>query len=99
MNYKEYLEKLKKKDGINLGAYTTGDFTLYLFLIFGAMAIGRIYGKILLALFTLSSLALALLFIPVIFRFKKENSNSISYQLFWLSVFLGTIAFLMMISS
>ncbi|WP_456471545.1 hypothetical protein [Methanocaldococcus sp.] len=102
MDYNKYqktLEKEKHGDGISLGAFMTGDFTLYTLFIFGAMAIGRVYGKTLMTIFTLSALAFSLLVFPLIFKFKRENSNNISYQLFWLSVFLGAMAFIIVLSS
>ncbi|ACX73556.1 MAG: hypothetical protein GXN95_05590 [Methanococci archaeon] len=96
MDYNKFQKDLEKEghgDGITVGAFFTGEFTLYLLFIFGALIIGRVYGKTLMTLFGLSALAFSLSTFPIIFQFKKENSNAINYQLFWLSVFLGAIAF------
>ncbi|XRP97278.1 hypothetical protein ACO3UB_01800 [Methanocaldococcus sp. 16A] len=96
MDYDDFQKKLDKEehgDGITVGAVFTGEFTLYLLFIFGALIIGRVYGKTLMTLFGLATLAFSLAISPLIFKFKEENSNAINYQLFWLSIFLGAIAF------
>ncbi len=96
MDYDKFQKELNKDshgDGITVGAVFAGEYTLYLLFIFGSIIIGRIYGKTLMTLFGLATLAFSLSVSPLIFKFKKENSNAINYQLFWLSIFLGAIAF------
>ncbi len=75
----------------------TGDMLLYLSFIFGAISLGKMYGVSLMTFFGLFALGLALSFKSIVMNFKKENSNAINCQLFWISIFFGVLAFIMML--
>ncbi|ENN96592.1 hypothetical protein J422_01480 [Methanocaldococcus villosus KIN24-T80] len=98
MDYDKLLKRLKDKDGITVGAYYTGDWSLYLMFIFGSIIVGRIYGNTMMVIISLMSLALLFSVPSLIFHFKKENSNNINTQLFWFSIFLGALALIIFIA-
>ncbi|MCS3900706.1 hypothetical protein [Methanococcus voltae] len=95
MSYDKYGKELDKKkhgDGVSVGAVLTAEFTLYGFIVLLAVMIFRIYSNVLYGLIGISLTALLLSQLPLVFKFEKENSNDISTQLFWLSMFCGGIS-------
>ncbi|WP_423792454.1 hypothetical protein ACPB8Q_06940 [Methanocaldococcus indicus] len=75
----------------------TGNYLLYILFIFGALSIGKIYGISLAIFIGLIVVGISLSYKPIVKIFKKENNNSLNNQLFWISIFLGVIAFILFI--
>ncbi|WP_459201460.1 hypothetical protein [Methanococcus sp. CF] len=90
-DFKKEMDEQNHGDGISVGAVLTAEFTLYGFLILSLYIILRVYGNPLLVLIGLLVIGLAYSWMPLIFKFQKENSNDVNNQLFWLSMFSGIL--------
>ena len=95
MKYDEFQNDMEKKghgDSTSVGAGLTGELTLYGFLVMSVLLLSRVFSDILFAVMGVSVIGIALSFMPVLFKFDKENSNHINMQLFWLSIFVGVLS-------
>ena len=95
MKYDEFqkrMEQEKHGDGISVGAGLTGELTLYGSLVMCFILLFRLYSDVLFAFMGVSIIGLGLSVMPLLFKFSKENSNSINMQMFWISIFAGLLS-------
>lgn len=95
MAYDKFQKEMSDKkhgDGISVGAGYTGEFTLYGSLVISVFLLARVFDDILFALIGASILGIALSWRPLLFKFQKENSNEITNQMFWISMFCGALS-------
>jgi len=101
MNYDRFKKEMDKEicgDSIFTGAGLTGEFILYGFLVVCLFLLSRVFGKVLLAMVGILAVGMGLQAIPMVFKFRKENSNNIALQLFWISMLLGAISMIIFIT-
>lgn len=96
--FKREMEREGSGDSVSVGAGLTGELILYSFLVTGLFLLSRIFGKVLLATVGILAIGIGLHMMPMVFRFKRENSNHIVLQLFWISIFLGAISMIIFIA-
>ena len=101
MDYDRFKREMEKEicgDSIFTGAGLTGEFIIYGFLVVGLFLLFRVFEKVLLAIVGLLAIGIGLQVMPMVFKFKRENSNNIVLQLFWISMFLGAISMIIFIT-
>ena len=82
MEYDKFQKEMEKEehgDGISVGAGLTGELTLYGFLVMSVLLLSRVFSDILFAIMGVSIIGIAISFMPMLFKFNKENSNHINF--------------------
>ena len=95
MRYDEFKKEMEREDtgdSISVGAGLTGEIILYGSLVMVMFLLSRIFSEILLAVIGISIVGIGISTMPLIFKFKEENSNHINIQLFWISIFVGILS-------
>ena len=95
MEYDKFQKEMEKEehgDGISVGAGLTGELTLYGFLVMSVLLLSRVFSDVLFAIMGVSIIGIAISFMPILFKFSRENSNHINMQLFWISMFVGILS-------
>ncbi|HIP90015.1 MAG TPA: hypothetical protein EYH22_00460, partial [Candidatus Nanopusillus sp.] len=79
-------------DSMSVGAGLTGEITLYGSLVMVMFLLSRVFSEVLLAIVGISIIGIIISTMPLIFKFKEENSNHMNIQLFWISLFMGVLS-------
>ena len=95
MKYDEFKKEMEKEgtgDSMSVGAGLTGEITLYGSLVMVMFLLSRVFSEVLLAIVGISIIGIIISTMPLIFKFKGENSNHMNIQLFWISIFVGVLS-------